>query len=197
MKNETMIRKFKSNGGILKTSQLNELGYSSRQIKRMLNIGIINRIKYGFYELSDYISREEVILTKLFPESVIFLESALVYYEYTDRIPSAWQIAVNRSSKTTQYDIYYPLVTPFYLEAKFLDVGVTTILIDKVKIKIYDRDRTICDVLRYENKLGAEVFSEAIQRYIKDPKKNVRKLFEYADIFNINNKVQMYIGMRL
>ena len=50
-------------------------------------------------------------------------------------------------------------------------------------------------MLRYETKLEEEVFTNAIKKYIKDPKKNVRNLFEYADIFNIRNKVQTYIGV--
>jgi predicted transcriptional regulator of viral defense system len=184
-------------GGILKTSELNDLGFSSRQIKKLMEKGLITRIKHGFYELTDYIPREEVIIARLFPESVIFLESALFYYEYTDRIPSSWQIAVNKNSSKLQYNMDYPLIKPYYLEPKFIKIGIDIIKIEGVKIKIYDRERTICDVLRYEAKLEEEVFINAIKNYIKDPKKNVRNLFEYAEIFNIKNKVQTYIGVWL
>ena len=184
-------------GGVLKTSELNDLGFSSRQIKKLMEEGIITKIKHGFYELTDYIPREEVIIARLFPESIIFLESALFYYGYTDRIPSSWQIAVNKNSSKLQYNIDYPLIKPYYLEPKFIEIGIDTIEIEGVKIRIYDRDRTICDVLRYETKLEEEVFTNAIKNYIKDPKKNVRNLFEYAEIFNIINKVQIYIGVWL
>jgi hypothetical protein len=54
-----------------------------------------------------------------------------------------------------------------------------------------------CDVLRYEKKLEKEVFNNAIGRYVKDTIKNIRKLFEYAEIFNIKNKVQTYVGVWL
>lgn len=195
------IDKIKNNfieyGGVLKTSELNDLGFSSRQIKKLMEEGLITKIKYGFYELTDYIPREEVIIARLFPESVIFLESALFYYEYTDRIPSFWQIAVNKNSNKFQYNIDYPLIKPYYLEPKFIEIGVDTIEIEGVEVRLYDRDRTICDVLRYETKLEKEVFTNAIKNYVKGPKKNVRNLFEYAEIFNIKNKVQTYIGVWL
>ena len=184
-------------GGVLKTSELNDLGFSSRQINKFMEEGLITKIKHGFYELTDYIPREEVIIARLFPKSIIFLESALFYYEYTDRIPSFWQIAVDKNSSKLQYNIDYPLIKPYYLEPKFIEIGIDTIEIEGVKIRIYDRDRTICDVLRYETKLEEEVFTNAIKNYIKDPKKNVRNLFEYAEIFNIKNKVQTYIGVWL
>ncbi len=195
------IDKIKNNfieyGGVLKTSELNDLGFSSRQIKKLMEEGLITKIKHGFYELTDYIPREEVIIARLFPESVIFLESALFYYEYTDRIPSFWQIAVNKNSNKFQYNIDYPLIKPYYLEPKFIEIGVDTIEIEGVEVRLYDRDRTICDVLRYETKLEKEVFTNAIKNYVKGPKKNVRNLFEYAEIFNIKNKVQTYIGVWL
>jgi predicted transcriptional regulator of viral defense system len=194
---DILKKEFQRCGGILKTVELKDLGLSSRQIKRLLNEGIITKTKRGFYELTDYVIREEVIIARLFPREVIFLESALFHYDYTDRIPPAWQIAVARYSKTTQYRIDYPLIEPYYLEPKFLDIGVDIIEIDGIEIKIYNRDRTICDVLRYEKKLEKEVFYNAIGRYIEDSKKNIRKLFEYAEIFNIKNKVQTRIGMWL
>jgi predicted transcriptional regulator of viral defense system len=190
-------KEFKKKGGVLRTSTLNELGFSSRQINRLMGEGVISRIKHGFYELTDYIPKEEVVIARLFPEAVIFLESALLYYGYTDRIPSAWQIAVDKNSQKTKYDIDYPLIEPFYLKPKFIDIGIDIIKVDGVKVKIYDRDRTICDALRYEKKLEGEVFNNAIQRYVGDHRKNIRRLFEYADIFNIKNKTQTYIGVRL
>ncbi len=194
---ENMKNEFIKNGGVLKTSELKELGMSSRQINKLLGEGMISKIKYGFYESNEYPLKEQVIITRLFPKAVIFLESALMHYGYTDRIPSAWQIAVDRHSKPNQYDIEYPLIEPYYLEPKFIDIGVDIIHEDGVDIRIYDRDRTICDILRYENKLEEEVFTNAIKRYVKDPKKNVRRLFEYAGEFNITNKVQTYIGVWL
>lgn len=188
---------FEKQGGILKTSKLSDLGLSSRQIKKLLDEEIIIKIKHGYYEFSGFVPREEIIIARLFPNAVIFLESALMYYEYTDRIPSAWQIAVNKNSEKSQYKMDNFFVEPYYLEPKFIEVGIDRIILEGVTIKIYDRDRTICDVLRYEKKIEKEVFSNAIQRYIKDQKKNIRKLFEYAEVFNIKNKVRTYVGVWL
>lgn len=196
-KKDIIYKAFRENGGILRTSELNNLGLSSRQINKLLESGQIIRIKRGFYELSDSIFPEEVVIARLFPNSVIFLESALMIYDYTDRMPTAWQIAVDRDSEKMQYQIDYPQINVFYMESKLLQVGVDIIQIEGVDVKIFNRDRTICDVLRYGNKLEREVFSNAIQRYVKDPKINIRRLIEYSEVFNIKNKVQTYIGVWL
>lgn len=188
-------KEFNEHGGILKTSEINALGISSRQIKKLVERNVLTKIKHGYYELSDNINAEEAMIARLFPNAVIFLESALIHYEYTDRIPTAWQIAVNKNSGKSQYKIDYPPIEPYFVEPKFLEVGVDTYEVEGVMVKIYSRDRTICDVLRYEKKLEKEVFNNAIQRYVKDQNKNIRKLFEYAEVFNIKNKVQTYIGV--
>jgi len=192
-----LFRTFESNGGILRTYQLNELGFYSRQINKLIENGDIARVKRGFYELTSNIYPEEVIIARLFPNAVIFLESALMIYGYTDRIPLSWQIAVDRNSEKSQYKIDYPLIDVSYMEPKFLDVGVDINQIENVDVKVFNRDRTICDVLRHENKIEREVFTSAIQRYIKDPKKDIKKLLEYSKLLNLKNKVQTYIGVWL
>ena len=197
MVKKDIYRVFKSNGGILRTCQLNEHGLYSRQINKLIENGEIIRIKRGIYELIDNIYPEEVTLARLFPNAVIFLESALMIYGYTDRIPSSWQIAVDRNSEKSQYKIDYPLIDVFYMESKLLDVGVNINQIEGVDVKIFNRDRTICDVLRHESKIEREVFSNAIQRYVKDPKKDIKKLLEYSKVLNLKNKVQTYIGVWL
>ena len=187
-------KEFKKHGGIMKTSELSELGFSSRQINKLIQLRIIDKVKHGYYELAGNSAPEEVTLARLFPDAVIFLESALLHYGYTDRIPFAWQLAVNRDSAKSNYNIPYPIVQPFYVEASLLNLGVATFEREGQQIRIYDRDRTICDVLRYENKLEREVFTNAIKHYVADGEKNIRSLLEYSERLNIKNKMKTYVG---
>jgi len=51
-----------------------------------------------------------------------------------DRIPLAWQIAVDRNSEKSKYEIDYPPIEPFYLKPKFLEIGVDVIQIEGVTV---------------------------------------------------------------
>ena len=196
--NKLLIKEFKKHNGIMRTSELNNICIDSRNILRLLNEEKIVKLKKGVYQLSDDIDTpDEVIISKLFPSAVIYLNSALFYYGYTDRIPFTWQMAVDRNSSKSQYKINYPVITPFYLNKEILKVGVSEYSIGNIIIKIYDRDRTICDVLRYEKKLDKEIFNKAIQSYIKDDEKNTSKLLEYAKVLRVMNKVKIYVGVWL
>jgi hypothetical protein len=76
-------------------------------------------------------------------------------------------------------------------------LGETTGEIDYIKIRIYDRDRTICDILRNMNRMDKEVFNKAIQSYVKDPQKNIPNLMEYAKVLRVQKKVKDLIGVWL
>lgn len=195
---EMLVKIFKSYNGIMKTSELNEIGVDSRHILKFLNEDKIVKLKRGVYQLSDDIDTpDEIIIAKLFPSAVIYLNSALFYYGYIDRIPLSWQIAVNKDIAKSQFNITYPAITPFYLKKRYMEIGLAKYYIDDVEIKIFDKDRTICDVLRYENKMDKEVFNKAIQSYVKDKEKNITRLMEYGKILRVINKIKIYIGVWL
>ena len=70
-------------------------------------------------------------------------------------------------------------------------------IIDTHKVRIYDRDRTICDVLRNMNKMDKEIFNKAIQGYVADPKKSIPNLMKYAQVLRVQKKVNEWIGVWL
>lgn len=194
---EELKYEFEKHGGLMRTSELKSLGYHSRKIVKLLDRGILSKIKTGVYELAKETVPDEVMLMKLFPSAVIYLESALQHYNYTNRIPATWQLAVDKNISKQQFKISYPPVTPFYLSSKYLEIGVTNYEMNGVKIRIYDKERTICDVVRYENKLEREVFNTAIQSYIKNKEKNISRLMEYAKKLRVTKKVKYYFGVWL
>lgn len=88
-------------------------------------------------------------------------------------------------------------IKAYRLEPALLSIGVTRGEINFTDVRIYDRDRTICDVLRNMNKMDKEIFNKAIQGYVNDPQKNVPNLIEYAKTMRVWNKVKNLIGVWL
>ena len=192
---ENLKFEFEKNGGLMRTSELEKLGYHSRKIVKLLEEGVLSKVKIGFYELASEVVADEVMIMKLFPFAVIYLESALLHYGYTNRIPVAWQIAVDKNISKRQFKISYPPVTPFYLDSRYINIGIDKYEMNGVEISIYNKERTICDVLRYANKLEREVFNTAIQSYIKDKEKNIIRLMEYAKKLRVTQKLISYFGV--
>jgi len=190
-------RHFHSHDGIMMTSELRAIGISNRQLLQLMNDGVLEKIKQGAYQLSDQLLSEEALIVKLFPDAVLYLESALFQYGYSDRIPAAWNLAVDKDSSKSRFNIVYPQVRPYFLEEHIVGIGVTQMEIGESVLRIYNRDRTICDVLRNYNKLDREIVNTAIQRYLNDRHRDMNQLMEYAEKLRVTSKVKNYLGVWL
>jgi len=61
------------------------------------------------------------------------------------------------------------------------------------KIYIYDKERTICDIIKNKEKIDVDVFSKALKLFFKDKDIKVRKLIKYSKELKIEKKVREYL----
>ncbi|MCR5636998.1 MAG: type IV toxin-antitoxin system AbiEi family antitoxin domain-containing protein [Clostridiales bacterium] len=183
---------------IMTTAQLKAENIYYRDIQQMLDEGLIEKVKWGYYHwIEDQGKSEVLIINSLFPDAVLCMETALFYYGYSDRNPAQWNIAIDKNTSRQRTKIDYPFVKAYRLEPALLTVGEAEGEIDSIKVRIYDRDRTICDVLRNMNKMDKEIFNKAIQGYVNDPKKNIPNLMRYAQDLRVQKRVKDFIGVWL
>lgn len=195
---ESLKAIFNRHGGLMKTSELKEAGYYYKKIQKLIENGEIEQVRRGYYLYSGEDSFSDIpTLTTLFPDGVLCMESALDYYGYTDRTPAAWHLAVDNKSTRTRFYIDYPIVKPHFIQSDRYQAGIEDAKIDGRTIKIYDREKTICDLLLHRNKVDGEVFNMAIQRYINDPKKTEARLMKYAKLLHVEKKVREVLGVWL
>lgn len=189
---------FKDYDYVMTTAQLSSVKLYYRDIQRMLNEGLIEKIKRGYYHwIECYGKAEIVIINRLFPDGVLCMDTVLFYYKYSDKTPAEWHITIAKNTSRQRTQIEYPLIKAYRVESELLPLGETNGEIDSQKVRIYDRDRTICDVLRNMNKMDKEIFNKAIQGYVKDPKKNISNLMQYAKALRVQKRVKDIIEVWL
>ena len=105
--------------------------------------------------------------------------------KYSDRNPSEWNFAIDKNVSKLRTKIDYPFIKAYRVETVLVTLGETRGKIDSIDVRIYDRDRTICYVLRNMNKMDKEIFNKAIKGYVKDLKKNIPNLMKYGVVGNI------------
>ena len=69
--------------------------------------------------------------------------------------------------------------------------------IDGITVKIYDRERVVCDCQLHVNTMNGEVSNTVIQRYIGDEKKDAAKLMMYASKLGVEKKTRREVGIWL
>ena len=188
---------FKNHNGVMKTSELYDNGITKYELKKFLASNILERLSKGYYKMVNQEISDIGIVSKVVPSAVLCFDSALFHYGYSDRIPSAIHIAINKDISKSKVKFDYPFVKAYFVEPFLLELGVEKAMIDDAEMLIYSRDRLICDCLYYESKMEIELLNKAITNYIKDPKKNISKLMEYAKIRKVEKKVYDKIGIWL
>ena len=195
---EEYKRIFDKYNGLVRTQQLQEERIDYRPLQRLIEQGFVEKVRYGYYRwVSSDAFSEVPILKSLFPDAILCMDTALRYYGYSDRTPGDWHLAVDKYSSRSRFNIDYPFVKPYYLDPSSLELGLAEGAIDGHSVRIYDRDRTICDCLRYRNKMDKEIFNKAIRAYIEDSQKNIPKLMEYAGPLRVKKVVKDLIGVCL
>lgn len=195
---KNMQELFKRHYYVMTTNELLEAKLYYADIKKLLDEGFIERIRQGYYFwIKNCENGEIAIIKRLFPDAVLCMETALFYYGYSDRNPAEWNFAIDKNVSKFRTNIEYPFIKVYRMDSDLLRIGETTGEIDFIKVRIYDRERTICDVLKNMNKMDKEIFNKAIQGYVKDLKKNIPNLMIYAKKLRVEKKVKELIGVWL
>ena len=191
-------RIFDRYGGMMRTTQLAEEKVFYQHREKLIADGYVEKVRRGYYQwVNPEDFSEAGTVTRLFPDAILCMDTALRYYEYCDRTPADWHLAVSKDSGKSRFNIDYPFVKPYYVEPKVLELGLTKGNMDGHEVRIYDKDRVICDCLRYRNKMDKEIFNKAIQNYIADPEKSIPKLLEYAEPLRVKKIAKDLIGVWL
>ena len=162
-KYEIAIDVFNKVGSIAKTADFVAVGLKNYDVVSLCNQGYIERIRNGFYKLPNAEEpKEESLISKLLPQGIVCVESALFYYGYSDFAPREWTVAVPRSFSRAIKAMQEVPVKAYYVQNEFYNYGAT---------------------------VGNEIFNKAINAYVADPKKNLANLSKYAKNMGVYTKL--------
>jgi predicted transcriptional regulator of viral defense system len=126
-----------------------------------------------------------------YPRSVICLISALSFHNMTTQIPHAISIALPRGSRAPT--ITNPPVHHFFFSAKSYMAGIEEHEMDGVSLRVYDREKTLADCFRFRNKLGMDIFLEALRLYKDSGSTKPGLIMEYARLCDVEKAISPYL----
>ncbi len=180
--------------GIVRTSVFQGEGFHNSYLTELVEEGYLVRIKAGLYLMAEKQSVTGFYEIQLaLPSSVICLASALAIYELTTYEPPAVHIAIPRDEKTTPPE--YPPVRKFSFGNTRYNLGMTMVEVEGKDIAIYDREKTICDCIRYRRILGQDIVNEAVRNYLSSRETNIDRLTEYSRVLKSEGPVQTHLRL--
>lgn len=191
-----VIKIANQNNGYVTTKQVKEKKINTIVLTRLVEQKKLERIARGYYGIPNSFC-DDYYKYQLKSKNCIFSHAtALYFYDLSDRTPLYFDMTVpvgyNGSlSKNKNVVLHY---------VKKENIGIGLVEIESpfgMKLRCYDRERTICDIIKYKNHMDREIFVKALKKYSNSKQKDLVKLMRYAKKLNIEKKVIEYMEVLL
>ncbi|MFA7674995.1 MAG: type IV toxin-antitoxin system AbiEi family antitoxin domain-containing protein [Endomicrobiia bacterium] len=178
----------RQNNGYLANKKVKAMGISTRYLSDLVKSKKIEKIKPGLYLYEG--NMPDDFFETLYNTSGIFSHTtALHFHNLTDRTPIKLDITVANDYKGSLQN--NKKVNLFYVKKNLYALGQTEIKSPQgLPIKVYDIERTICDIIKSEKKIETEIFVSSLQKYARYKNKKLNILLKYASLFGITRKVE-------
>ena len=194
---EKITRIANENHSIFQTSMIVKAGIRKEKIREMLEMGVIERIGYGLYALSTEEVDEYYEFQQACPRGIFSYGTAAYFWELSDRVPHILSCSLPRGYHTTRTKAT-ERVTYHYVPQELYPIGRTEIISPQgAPIIVYDRERTICDLIKNRKKTDMQLYSTALNLYFRGREKNIRKLIRYGKMFHIVEELEKYMEVLL
>jgi predicted transcriptional regulator of viral defense system len=177
----------------IRSNKQNDAAY--RNIRQGVKNGELIKVRNGVYATVDSLAAGMIDIEAIVPGGVLCLYSAWHYYGMTTQVPDAYYIAIERKRKIKLPEVID--INPVYQSAELLEIGKTTVTIEGIEVAIYDRERCLCDAVKYRNKIGIDVMAEILNAYLTGPERNLSRLADYAKKLRVFNILSTYLNVKI
>lgn len=186
-----VLKIMKNNKGIITSSQLESYGIPRVYLSKMVEKNIIERIERGIYVTKDYEYDEYYLFQLKYPKTVFSYNTALYFYEMTERTPIKMDVSISKNYNPHRFK---DIVNVYRINDELFELGIVYKKSPQgMKVRTYNLERTICDIIKDKDSVDIEIRNKAIKKAIKSKEFNASKMFEYAKKMNIYDKVKNYM----
>lgn len=180
--------------GFVSSRKLRQQGdyYKAR---RAVATGELIKVRHGIYANPDSLVSNMVDVEAIIPGGVVCMYSAWSYYGLTTTVSPAVCVAIKASRK-----VVVPDIIPFevyYWKEEYLSFGIEDGDYSGCRVLMTDMERSVCDALRYRNKVGIDLCTEILTSYLKRNDRNLTRLTEYARKLRVYRVLSNYLELYL
>lgn len=139
----------------------------------------IFKLDHGIYSDKDLVN-PMIIASKKYPSAIITMDSAFYYYDLTDVIPRKIYVATNRNSNTINDE----KIIQIKVSKDILNYGKEEVIVDGEKVKMYNKERLLVELIRKRNQIPFDYYKEIISNY--------RKISENLNMYKIEEYLSLY-----
>ena len=162
---------FKGND-FLRVADAEKMGISRAVLSQMAKSGELQRVAHGVYARTDAVP-DELALIGMRSDNIVFShETALNLLGLSNRIPAMPSITIPYGGSVPHS--IASAVNAYRIRPELHDLGRgTEETFMGNEVACYDRERTICDIIRSYSRMDVETYANAIRNYAGSREKNI------------------------
>lgn len=182
-----------TNKGMLSTKMIEPLNISRQYISIMEKNNEIEKISRGIYLSPTTFEDSYFLFQQKYKKAIFSHMNALYFYGMTEEFPYNYTVTVPQRYHVNMVN---EKCNVFYVSDDIYELGLTEVLTPNGnKVKAYDKERCICDIIRSKGRMDSEQVKKTIKQYAKSKDKNIAKLSNYAKKMGISEKVIEMVGV--
>lgn len=184
-----------SPSGTITAKQVTESGVHRSVLQKLVEAGDLYRYGRGIYIRSDAWEDEFYLLQCQYGRGIYSHDTALYLLGYSDRTPAKYAMTFPKgynASSLKQENIVIRRVVPDNYSFGIVEIKSPC----GNPIKVYDLERTLCDIVRGSGS-DIQIVNEAMKRYAASKGKNIHKLMKYAGQLRVESKILRYMEILL
>lgn len=190
---ERIIDIVNQRGGIVSAKDLTRAEYT--RVLRAVGRGELIKVRQGVYATPQSLVNTMVDVEKIVPNGVICLYNAWAYHKLSTTIPPSVCIAIETKRKVRLPDD--TSVQLYYWKKEYLHFGIEEQEYSGYKVRITDLERSVCDAIKYRNKIGLDLCGEVVRSYLKRTDRSLSKIYVYAKRLRVANVLKNYLEINL
>lgn len=187
-----------SGNGYLIVANALESGISKSAITDYLKKNNLEKAARGIY-VTENTWLDDLYVIQLKNKEVIFSgETALYLHDLMEREPIDTTVTVKRSYNAAHLRSfvqahYFGEIQVRTVSDELYELGVCEVETHYGNtVRVYDMDRTICEIIKQKDKMDIQIFVYAVKEYFKSPYKNIPNLTKYAEALKVEEAVRTY-----
>lgn len=182
--------------GTILSSDLDKYEIPRTYLSMLMFEGKLERVDRGIYVSTDAVHDEMYAMQNKYPKLIFSHETALslhglsdrTSFEYTATVPSGYKVVENVSERVKIY----------YIKKDLYESGIIHVNTPLGNpIKVYNIERTICDIVRSRSRVEIQILNEALKRFVKLKGADYSLLMDYAKEVKIESVLKNYLEVLL
>ena len=190
----SIVYKAASFGGTISAADVSQPA-EYKQLLRANRRGDLIKLRHGVYAVPDALLNTMIDVERLIPGGVVCLFSAWAYHQLSTTVPQAYCVAIDSKRKVVLSHILP--IELYYWKKENLNFGIIDAEISGYNVRVTDLERSVCDAVKYRNKIGLDICAEVVRTYLRKPNRNLSRLQDYAKRLRVFNTLKNYLEIAI